>query len=248
MREFEVRRALHAWPRSAVLAKATERSLRDLGLGYRAAYISQAARRLAEEDGRMLRWLQSFRANPAVAPADAMAAQESEKERERRLSVREELCRLPGIGAKVADCVALFGLGFHGAVPVDVHVWRITVRDYEPALREAKSLTPAVYEEVGDAFRRRFGAAFAGWAHSVLFGAELAAERLPADLRKEMEEFRTWEKQQKQEKKAAKKPSAKAAQAAKPQKKVPAVRKKPASTRMGSSPDDCPVLGIHWLW
>eukprot|EP00439_Symbiodinium_sp_Y106_P062876 s1196_g9.t1 len=120
MREFGVRRSLHAWPRSAVLAKATERSLKDLGLGYRAAYISQAARRLMEEDGRMLRWLQSLRADSA-SPVDASAPEESEAVKERRLAVRRELCELPGIGAKVADCVALFGLGVHGAVPVVEH-------------------------------------------------------------------------------------------------------------------------------
>ncbi|CAE7289479.1 OGG1, partial [Symbiodinium pilosum] len=185
VREFSARRTLHAWPRSSVLAKATERSLKDLGLGYRAAYISQAAKRLMQEDGRLLRWLSGMRTNPPKAVENATLPEETETEREHRLAIRRELCSLPGIGAKVADCVALFGLGVHGAVPVDVHVWRITVRDYEPSLREAKSLTPTVYEEVGDAFRRRFGAPFAGWAHSVLFGAELAAERLPKDLRED---------------------------------------------------------------
>ena len=45
--------------------------------------------------------------------------------------------RLPGVGPKVADCIALFALKQHQAVPVDVHVWRIVTRDYEPSLREA---------------------------------------------------------------------------------------------------------------
>ncbi|CAE7263801.1 unnamed protein product, partial [Symbiodinium microadriaticum] len=53
----------------------------------------------------------------------------------------------------------------------------------------------------------------------VLFGAELAAERLPADLREEMERFRSWEKQQKQEKKAAKKPAMQASKVAASHKK-----------------------------
>eukprot|EP00434_Breviolum_minutum_P045550 symbB.v1.2.040865.t1/scaffold7605.1/size10310/1 len=56
--------------------------------------------------------------------------------RKHRLEVREKLCRLPGVGLKVADCIALFALKQHGAVPVDVHVWRIVTRDYDPELRK----------------------------------------------------------------------------------------------------------------
>ncbi|CAN0407425.1 unnamed protein product, partial [Discosporangium mesarthrocarpum] len=75
---------------------------------------------------------------------------------------------------KVADCVALFSLDQSSAIPVDVHVWRIACRDYDPTLKDCKSLTPGVYERVGDLFRERFGE-HAGWAHSLLFAAELPA-------------------------------------------------------------------------
>lgn len=37
-------------------------------------------------------------------------------------SQQEALVSLPGVGRKVADCVALFSLDQMGAVPVDVHV------------------------------------------------------------------------------------------------------------------------------
>lgn len=40
-------------------------------------------------------------------------------------NARAELCRLPGVGAKVADCVALFGLHYDDAFPVDVHIAKI---------------------------------------------------------------------------------------------------------------------------
>lgn len=40
-----------------------------------------------------------------------------------RLYVQEQLQILPGVGRKVADCVALFSLDQAGAIPVDVHVW-----------------------------------------------------------------------------------------------------------------------------
>ena len=41
-------------------------------------------------------------------------------------------------------------------------VWRIACRDYSPSLKGSKSLTPAIYESVGDIFREKFGS-HAGW-------------------------------------------------------------------------------------
>lgn len=35
------------------------------------------------------------------------------------------LCTLPGVGPKVAACIALFSLDQHHAVPVDTHVWQV---------------------------------------------------------------------------------------------------------------------------
>ena len=107
-----------------------------------------------------------------------------------RLAVQEQLMECPGVGRKVADCVALFSLDQVGSVPVDVHVWDIAVRDYDNSggeLKKTKSLTPVVYERVGDLFRQRFGS-HAGWAHSVLFAGELPEfrRRLPTRLQEEM--------------------------------------------------------------
>ncbi|CAJ0942441.1 unnamed protein product [Ranitomeya imitator] len=49
-----------------------------------------------------------------------------------RLAPYEEaksaLCALPGVGAKVADCVCLMALDKPEAVPVDTHVWQIAKR------------------------------------------------------------------------------------------------------------------------
>ena len=39
--------------------------------------------------------------------------------------VIDSLCTLPGIGLKVASCIALFSLDQHHAIPVDTHVWRV---------------------------------------------------------------------------------------------------------------------------
>lgn len=140
------------FPSAEALAAASETELRALGLGYRAAFVRQTAATIVE---RGPQWLPSLRSN-----ADPAA-------------VRAELCELSGVGPKVADCVALFSLDQTGAVPVDTHVWDIACRDLDPTLITVGSLTPTVYARVGDLFRARYGL-HAGWAHSVLFAAEVS--------------------------------------------------------------------------
>lgn len=167
--------------------KATEADLRRLGWGYRAKYVMKTIETLQSLGGEA--YLASLRqeTDPVV--------------------VQEALLQFAGVGRKVADCVALFSLGQTRAIPVDVHVWNIARRDYDPkgALASVKSLTPTIYKQVGDIFRNRFGE-YAGWAHSLLFVAELPSFRpvLPETLIQEMQEFRESEQARKQEMKQAK--------------------------------------------
>ena len=103
-------------------------------------------------------------------------------------AVQEELIQFSGIGRKVADCVALFSLDQHNAIPVDVHVQHIASRDYDPTVLDgAKSLTPTIYQKVARLFQDRFE--YAGWAHSLLFVAELKSFRdvLPAEMVADMD-------------------------------------------------------------
>ena len=64
------------------------------------------------------------------------------------------LQQFPGVGGKVADCVCLMGLGHMQAVPVDVHVSRLAVRDYATHLpsnfASLKSLSATNYRIIGD--------------------------------------------------------------------------------------------------
>jgi N-glycosylase/DNA lyase len=79
----------------------------------------------------------------------------------------------------------------------------IALRDYdsEGVLQTMKSLTPSNYQLVGDLFRRRFPNR-AGWAHSLLFVAELPSFRdvLPPSMIKEMDDFRLAEQEKKKKK------------------------------------------------
>ena len=162
------------FPGAETLAAASEDELRSLGLGYRAGFVQQSAALLLEKG---VPWLYALR--------QVQSAKE----------VRKELLAFRGVGPKVADCVALFSLDQSSAIPVDTHVWEIACRDFDPTLRECSSLTPTVYDRVGDLFRERYGA-HAGWAHSVLFAAELPQfiKELPDSLRQEMVAFKEEQK------------------------------------------------------
>ena len=128
--------------------------------------------------------------------------------------VRNTLLLLHGVGRKVADCVTLFSLDQPSVVPVDTHVWSIACRDMDPKLNDSKSLTPKVHDYVAELFATRYGE-HAGWAHSLLFAAELPkyTKLLPEAMQLEMKQFANLEKAAKEEARNAAK-ARKAAKAA----------------------------------
>ncbi|KAK3178940.1 hypothetical protein OEA41_001078 [Lepraria neglecta] len=177
--EIDSRQYYDMPPASALTAPGVEAHLRQLGFGYRAKYLHQTALMISEdhENG----WLDSLR-NPespimGMKPFDAGEMLPGGREGYRR--AHGELLALQGVGPKVADCICLMGLGWGEAVPVDTHVWQIAQRDYKFGKGKHSSLTKATYDAVGDKFRSLWGKE-AGWAHSVLFAADLRAfaERL----------------------------------------------------------------------
>ena len=175
----------HDFPSPQVLAKdGVEAKLRSLGFGYRAKYLYQTACMVVEKPDA---WLDCLR-NPESPVLGAKASSGGEWAAEGREGYRaahEELLALQGVGPKVADCVCLMGLGWGEAVPVDTHVWQIAQRDYKFGKGKHASLTKQTYEAVGNKFRSLWGKE-AGWAHSVLFTADLRAfsERLIAKVEK----------------------------------------------------------------
>ncbi|WEW58840.1 8-oxoguanine glycosylase ogg1 [Emydomyces testavorans] len=159
-------------PPSALTGRGVEARLRELGFGYRAKYIYQTAVMVANEHEQG--WLDSLRnpERPAFGKVPDPVAQMEEQDRPGYREAHEKLLELQGVGPKVADCVCLMGLGWSEAVPVDTHVWQIAQRDYKFGKGKQKSLTKATYDAIGDHFRRLWGKE-AGWAHSVLFTADL---------------------------------------------------------------------------
>uniref|UniRef100_A0A8C6G0R7 N-glycosylase/DNA lyase n=1 Tax=Moschus moschiferus TaxID=68415 RepID=A0A8C6G0R7_MOSMO len=160
----------HGFPSLQALAgPEVEAQLRNLGLGYRARFVSASARAILEERGG-LPWLQQLRKAPYE-------------------EAHKALCTLPGVGTKVADCICLMALDKPQAVPVDVHVWQIAQRDYSwhPTTSQTKGPSPQANKELGNFFRNLWGP-YAGWAQAVLFSADLRqlhrAQEPPAKRRK----------------------------------------------------------------
>lgn len=181
--------AFHDFPSASALTDSkVEQQLRQLGFGYRAKYLYQTAVMISEkEEG----WLDSLRnpESPVLGFEARPAGKFVENGREGYRSAHEELLALQGVGPKVADCVCLMGLGWGEAVPVDTHVWQIAQRDYKFGKGKHSSLTKATYDAVANKFRSLWGKE-AGWAHSVLFTADLRAfsERLVAKVETKEEE------------------------------------------------------------
>lgn len=132
-------RELFSYPTPETLARLDEAELRACALGYRAKTLLGAARMIAAGEVDL----------DAIAKLDDDAA-------------RIELCRLPGVGVKVANCALLFGFERLGAFPIDVWIERVLRELYFPRKRK---ITPA--------FLRDFSAAhfgpYGGYAQQYLF-------------------------------------------------------------------------------
>ena len=93
----------HSFPEPGALK--SEQKMRDAGVGFRAKYLTAMNQKMNREN--------------------LLALMESSYE-----EARDALTEMPGVGAKVADCVLLFSLDFSEAFPVDVWIKRIVQNEY----------------------------------------------------------------------------------------------------------------------
>jgi N-glycosylase/DNA lyase len=132
-------RTYHAFPTPTQLSAADELALRDLKLGYRAPYVAETARMVADGE---------------ADPAEARSLDYED--------AREYLTRFVGVGDKVADCVLLFSLGFLEAVPLDTWI-RTAIEDHYPDCDRGS------YAATSRAIRERLGGEYAGYAQTYVF-------------------------------------------------------------------------------
>ncbi|MGI8819715.1 MAG: DNA-3-methyladenine glycosylase family protein [Chthoniobacterales bacterium] len=130
---------VYAYPAAERLARAPEAELRGCGLGYRAKNLQRTAERVASGD----------------APLEAWRELPDEE-------LRAQLCSLPGVGAKVANCVMLFAYERLRAFPIDVWIERVLRERYFP---RARKLTPKRLRDFCDSYFGEQG----GYAQQYLF-------------------------------------------------------------------------------
>src|SRR5439155_1651426 len=130
---------VHAFPSAERLAETSEKELRECGLGYRAKNLLATSRLVASGNVDLNAWSE-------------LADDE----------LRTRLCQLPGVGAKVANCVMLFAYERLGAFPIDVWIERVLRERYFPrALKlNAKRL---------EAFTQQYFGGHGGYAQQYLF-------------------------------------------------------------------------------
>jgi len=130
---------IHAFPTAERLSRCREAELRACALGYRAKNLLATAQLVASGEATLERWRE--------LPDDELRAQ---------------LCRLPGVGAKVANCVMLFAYERLRAFPIDVWIERVLKDKYFP---RAGRLTAKRLRDFCDGYFGEHG----GYAQQYLF-------------------------------------------------------------------------------
>lgn len=150
--------AFYTFPTAEKLAEASLKELAECGLGYRAKYIFETARKVSSGEFKI----------------ESLKTESYEKARNRLLTLK-------GVGLKVADCVSLFALEKLEAFPVDIWIKRVILKHYASRFEKEfigkvslkKSLTKTDYEKLSLFGRQHFGR-YAGYAQEYLYHFERA--------------------------------------------------------------------------
>ena len=115
---------LFTYPRPARLAGSSEKALRECALGYRAKNLLATAQLVESGAVDLEKW-------SALSDVD----------------LRANLCELPGVGAKVANCVMLFAYERLRAFPIDVWIERVLKKKYFPRARKLNAVRLRAFTE-----------------------------------------------------------------------------------------------------
>ncbi|HEY4284774.1 MAG TPA: DNA glycosylase [Chthoniobacterales bacterium] len=137
-REIE-HRILHTFPGATGIARQSEKQLRQCALGYRAKNLRATASLVAAREADLEQWSQ-------LGDAD----------------LQKQLCALPGVGPKVANCVMLFAYERLSAFPIDVWIERVLRERY--FARKRKPTTARLR-----AFSAKYFGDHGGYAQQYLF-------------------------------------------------------------------------------
>jgi N-glycosylase/DNA lyase len=146
--EFE-NKEFFLFPKPENLAKASINEIKSCGVGYRAKFIKDAVNMV------VLKKIDFENLKKCNYP-----------------DAKEEICKIPGVGNKVADCILLFSLNKLESFPLDRWMIRILEKYYSDKFQlETKSITQKQYEILHEKIVNHFGP-YAGYAQQFLFKME----------------------------------------------------------------------------
>jgi len=137
------------FPEPEKLARATIDEIKSCGVGYRAPFIKEAAKMviLNKIDFEYLKKCNYHEA-------------------------KKNICLVPGIGNKVADCIMLFSLNKLESFPLDTWMIKILEKYYSKEFKiETKTITQKQYELLHEKIVNYFGP-YCGYAQQYLFKME----------------------------------------------------------------------------
>ena len=129
----------YTFPSAQRIARSSVKQLHACALGYRARHLRATAQLVSSGECTLEAW-------SALSDAE----------------LRKHLCALPGVGAKIANCVMLFGYERLRAFPIDVWIERVLRRQYFPRRRK---MTAQRLRE----FSERYFGEHGGYAQQYLF-------------------------------------------------------------------------------
>ena len=138
---------VYTFPAAERIAASSERELRACALGYRARNLLATARLVAN-------------GNVDLEQMSILSD----------VDLRAKLCELPGVGAKVANCVMLFAYERRRAFPIDVWIERVLRQKYFPRARKLNAARLRLFAE------KYFGE-HGGYAQQYLFHHARVIER-----------------------------------------------------------------------
>jgi N-glycosylase/DNA lyase len=137
------------FPKPEKLANASINEIKSCGVGYRARFIKEAANRTVLEKINFEYLKKSNYQN-----------------------AKDEICLIPGVGNKVADCVLLFSLNKLESFPLDRWMIRILEKYYSDKFQlETKTITEKQYGILHEKIVNHFGP-YAGYSQQFLFKME----------------------------------------------------------------------------
>jgi N-glycosylase/DNA lyase len=138
---------VYSFPAAERVAQASGKELLECKLGYRAKNLRATARRVSSGQADVEAW-------SSLSDAE----------------LRKQLCALPGVGPKIANCVMLFAYERLRAFPVDVWIERVLRQRYFP---RRKKMTAQRLREFSETYFGEHG----GYAQQYLFHHARTRER-----------------------------------------------------------------------